>query len=284
MFSRNFDSQNKKFWLLRERLQLFFEKCNQDFQLYKWQNVKDFIIDGEIVYVDDDGEFLEFQQIDRKHKSFNTSANVLLKQPKVLVFDILGLNGESLCSFPLKYRKKILAQKLNLGASTEPQHEVKPKIMEAGFYRRMKNVTQAEAQEQIKELQDYSSRINCEGLVIKDANSTYDTSGTRSAQWIKLKNQGLFSDSMQDTIDLIPIGAFYGKGARAGIYGAYLMASYNRAEGVFESACKVGTGFSKENLEALFSEYSQQTVNEKPSCYITSTMQRTQPDVWLLPN
>jgi len=82
-------------------------------------------------------------------------------------------------------------------------------------------------------------------LVIKDASGTYDTSGTRSAQWIKLKNQGLFSDSMEDTIDLIPIGAFYGKGTRAGIFGAYPMAAYNRREGVFESACKVGTGFSK---------------------------------------
>jgi len=119
LFSRNFDSQNKKFWLLRERLHLFFEKCRNDFLLYKWQDVNDFIIDGEIVFVNEDGQFLEFQDIDRKYKNYNTSANVLLKQPKVLIFDILGLNGQSLCSLPLKYRKKILARKLSLGAKLE---------------------------------------------------------------------------------------------------------------------------------------------------------------------
>lgn len=37
LFSRNFDSQNKKFWLLKERLELFFEKCrSQQFSLFKW--------------------------------------------------------------------------------------------------------------------------------------------------------------------------------------------------------------------------------------------------------
>ena len=60
---------------------------------------------------------------------------------------------------------------------------------------------------------------------------------------------------MSDTIDLIPIGAFYGKGLRAGMFGAYLMAAYNQEKGIFESACKVGTGFSKESLDALNKEF-----------------------------
>ena len=65
---------------------------------------------------------------------------------------------------------------------------------------------------------------------------------------------GLFTatgSNMVDTIDLIPIGAYYGKGSRAGIFGAYLMAAYNREDGVFESACKVGTGFSKVFLDEM---------------------------------
>ena len=49
---------------------------------------------------------------------------------------------------------------------------------------------------------------------------------------------------MIDTLDLVPIGAYYGKGLRAGKFGAFLMASFNRRLGVFESVCKVGTGFS----------------------------------------
>jgi ATP-dependent DNA ligase len=37
----------------------------------------------------------------------------------VLVFDILGLNDDKLIDFPLKYRKKILSQKLNIGGENE---------------------------------------------------------------------------------------------------------------------------------------------------------------------
>ena len=32
---------------------------------------------------------------------------------------------------------------------------------------------------------------------------------------------------VRDTLDLIPIGGFYGKGARTGIFGSYLMAAYS---------------------------------------------------------
>ena len=97
-------------------------------------------------------------------------------------------------------------------------------VIQSGFFKRLKG---EDIEEDIKALQKYSEEINCEGLVLKSSESKYDVSGTRTSEWVKLKNQGLFSDSMSDTIDLIPIGAFYGKGLRAGIFGAYLMAAYN---------------------------------------------------------
>ena len=50
--------------------------------------------------------------------------------------------------------------------------------------------------------------------------------------------------AIRDTLDLIPIGGFYGKGSRTGVFGSYLMAAYNRAEKRFECLCKLGTGFS----------------------------------------
>lgn len=49
---------------------------------------------------------------------------------------------------------------------------------------------------------------------------------------------------MVDTLDFIPIGAYYGKGKRTNSFGSYLMAIYNPISGTFQSACKVGTGFS----------------------------------------
>lgn len=82
----------------------------------------------------------------------------------------------------------------------------------------------------------------CEGIMAKSLNSPY-LPGKRSHQWLKLKldyirrknsttsNQGTF---IPDTLDLVPIGAFYGKGRRNGVFGSFLMGSYNATTGKFE--------------------------------------------------
>lgn len=68
----------------------------------------------------------------------------------------------------------------------------------------------------------------------------------RSNSWAKFKNINL--GDLRDTLDLIPVGAYYGKGARTGVFGSYLMAAYNTQTRCFESVCKLGTGFSQQNL------------------------------------
>ena len=85
--------------------------------------------------------------------------------------------------------------------------------------------------------------------------SLYETSGTRASSWVKLKNVNLRTTSScdedsgatptRDSLDLIPIGGYFGKGSRTGLYGSYLMAAYNREGKCFESVCKLGTGFSQ---------------------------------------
>ncbi|MEM0087752.1 MAG: DNA ligase, partial [Thermofilum sp.] len=50
---------------------------------------------------------------------------------------------------------------------------------------------------------------------------------------------------------LVVVGAFHGRGKRAGAYGALLMAAYDPKNDVFKTVCKVGSGFTDEDLAKL---------------------------------
>jgi DNA ligase-1 len=86
-----------------------------------------------------------------------------------------------------------------------------------------------------------------EGLVVKSTgpDSVY-RAGARSWLWVKLKRS--YQSKMQDTVDLVVVGAFHGRGRRAGSYGALLAAAYDQEADVFRTVCKVGSGFTDEKL------------------------------------
>jgi len=73
--------------------------------------------------------------------------------------------------------------------------------------------------------------------------------GTRGWLWIKYKRD--YESEMTDTVDLVIVGAFHGRGKRAGTYGALLLAAYDEEEDVFRTVAKCGTGFTDEDLAKL---------------------------------
>ncbi|MCK4243840.1 DNA ligase, partial [Candidatus Bathyarchaeota archaeon] len=71
----------------------------------------------------------------------------------------------------------------------------------------------------------------------------------RGFLWIKYKRD--YKSELIDTIDLVVVGAFAGRGRRAGTYGALLMAAYDTESDGFKTVSKLGTGFNDANLAKL---------------------------------
>ena len=129
------------------------------------------------------------------------------EQPRVYLFDILAKNDLSLCHLPYAERRLLLNE--------IPNNNIFH--LADTFELGKDNVIN-----EIKKLQKKAMDKGVEGIVLKSKFSPYETSGNRGNSWLKLKNM-----SMADTLDLVPIGAYLGKGNRAGLFGSFLMASFN---------------------------------------------------------
>mmetsp|Transcript_29278 Transcript_29278/g.52390 ORF Transcript_29278/g.52390 Transcript_29278/m.52390 type:complete len:608 (-) Transcript_29278:2357-4180(-) len=210
--------------------------------------VQECIIDTEIVAFD-----LETQRI-RPFQDIQTRGrkNVELVDIKVQVcifpFDILYLNGISCLKETLQVRRDIFFRHF-----TES-----PGKFEFVQHRDM------ETFEDIETLLVDSVKVGCEGLMIKTLTQAaqYEPS-KRSFSWLKLKKDYLEENSLGDSVDLVPIGAFYGTGKRTGLYGSFLLAVYNEGAEEFQTVCKIGTGFSDEILLQFYNQLKE-TVIPKP--------------------
>ena len=94
-----------------------------------------------------------------------------------------------------------------------------------------------------------SVKDQCEGLMIKNVyeNSTYEPS-KRSSNWFKLKKDYMRSGVLSDSLDLVVVGADWGKGRRTGVFGSFLLACYDPESKGFQTVTKVATGLSDQIL------------------------------------
>merc|ERR1719327_978998 len=133
-------------------------------------------------------------------------------------------------------------------------------------------------EEKVQAFLDSSIEGSCEGLMLKTLteNASYEPS-KRSLNWLKLKKDYL--DDLADSIDVVPLGGWYGKGKRTGTYGAFLLAVYNPEDEEFQTVCKAGTGFSDEDLVTHYNFFKDRT-RAKPDVSFNVT-DKMRPDVWL---
>ena len=92
-----------------------------------------------------------------------------------------------------------------------------------------------------------------EGLVCKSSSpEAIYQAGARGWLWIKLKRD--YRTELADTVDLVVVGAYAGRGRRRGMYGAVLLAAYDPEAETYQTVGRCGTGFSDAELAALPAE------------------------------
>jgi DNA ligase 1 len=223
--------------------------------------VHSFIIDSEVVAVNPETGGLQAFQV-LQHRGRKNIAEEDVRIPVcVFAFDVLYFNGEPQLEKTLQERRQVL-----WGAF----HPL-PSAFAFATHLDSDNV------EDVQKFLDKSIADGCEGLMVKtlEEEATY-TPAKRSHYWLKLKKD--YMDGVTDTLDLVPIAAFYGKGKRTGVFGGFLLACYDPETDEYQSICKIGTGFPDEELERLTQALKPFIVHEKPRYY---RAEEEGPDVWL---
>jgi DNA ligase-1 len=176
-------------------------------------------------------------------------------------FDLLYADGEDLTRLPYLERRARLEQAVTLS----------PRL-------RLATAEQVHDEAELEAFFEQAIADGCEGLMCKSvAPEAGYQAGARGWLWIKLKRD--YRTELSDTLDLAVVGALYGRGRRAGIYGALLLAAYDPATDTFQTVCKCGTGFSDADLAALPERLAPLVSQEKPA----RVDARRNADVWFEP-
>ena len=222
--------------------------------------VEDVILEAEIVAMNSNsGDFLPFQELMHRRRKYEIEDAVTKYPITVNFFDILFSDGKNCMNMKYLERRKLLE-----------------KIIKQDNFARLIPMSIIGNAEQILEVLENSINSGCEGLMLKHLDSTY-RAGIRGSNWLKLKRE--YQNELGDSLDLVVVGAFFGKGRRTGKYGTLLLATYNDDEDIFPSICKVGTGFTDESLDQLYQILSPK-VTLKKNPRIVSEMEA---DVWFEP-
>jgi DNA ligase-1 len=197
----------------------------------------DVILDGEVIAIKD-GKPMPFQSVLRRFRRRHDIADAQEAIEMVPnVFDILYLDGETLIDLPLEERRK------RLGAVV-------------GLYLAPQVVSAHPAV--ITKTYDDALAAGHEGIMIKVLSSPY-TPGQRGKNWIKIKPE-------VDTLDLAVIGAEWGEGKRAHVFGSFLIACQDA--GRLVPLSRVATGFSDDQLAEVY-DLLKDTVTKKSGKEVT---------------
>ena len=220
------------------------------------------ILEAECVAIDiETGELLPFQELMHRRRKYGVKEAMAQYPVSLFMFDALYVDGKDLTLDAYPLRRSLLEKA----------------IKESNRVRTAKQIKTGNVKE-LEEFFEEAIEDGCEGLICKSVgkDSVYQA-GARGWMWIKYKRD--YKSEMTDTVDLVVVGAFHGRGKRAGTYGALLLATYNRETDTFETVTKLGTGFTDEDLKKFPELLMAHVVPRKHS----RVQSKLEADVWFEP-
>lgn len=232
----------------------------------KQLDVETVIFEGEaLAYDEQTDSYLPFQETVKRRRKHDIDEMAAEMPLKLILFDILYLNGVSLLEEPHYKREKILSKLIKA-------HNLKSVTMIAERH-----------METAQQLNDYfleNITAGLEGLVVKRPDAIYQP-GKRNFNWIKLKRHEE-EGQLDDTLDCVVMGYYAGKGKRAGFgIGAFLVGVYDHAQDAYETVAKIGTGLSDEEWCSLKKQCDEAQVSHKLFNMVVD--KALEPDVWVAP-
>jgi DNA ligase-1 len=221
------------------------------------------ILEGEVVAYDAAaGELRPFQEVmfrRRKHGIAEAARDVPVG---LFCFELLYADGEDFTELPYLDRRARLADAVTLSDRL-----------------RLTTALDVETETALEAAFEQAVADGSEGLVCKSIgpNAIYQA-GARGWLWIKLKRD--YRTELADTVDLVVVGAYAGRGRRRGTYGAVLLAAYDPETELYQTVGKCGTGFSDAELAALPARMAGHIRTERPA----RVDSHVPADVWFEPS
>jgi DNA ligase-1 len=261
------------------------------------------VLDAELVAVDraDGNRVRPFQDLSTRARSAAGAAAGAAAVPVdvcLFVFDCLALGGRALIDEPLSARRAAIDAALPSLHTLPPGRVARARGQELQLPSHTDADADADADADVDADADDAQLITrvtallhaslaggCEGLMLKRLDARYDPD-KRSSAWLKLKKD--YIAELQDSLDLVPIGAWRGSGRKHAWYSPFLLACYDPETETYASVCRVMSGFSDAFYKDRFAFYHEgdgsddSDVRElpgKPAYYATGDT----PDVWLAP-
>ena len=262
------DGERVQIHMQSDKIVLFSRRLENITQYYpdiverigKTLNVDEGVFEAEIVPINENtGEFLPFQELMHRRRKHKLDKAVSQYPITVNFFDVLYYDKKDCLNLEYTERRKILEQ-----------------IVHEDNFSKLVPMLFVKNENEIEDFLENSINAGCEGLMLKAPNAPY-RAGMRGSNWLKLKRE--YRNELGDSLDLIVIGAYFGRGRRTGLYGTLLLATYNPEKDNLPSICKVGTGFTDESLDQLYQILSNK-VTLKKNPRIVSEMEA---DIWFEP-